>query len=72
MGRKWEGSEIPASILEAGELFAKRTKMTRAMRQLWDEREAFLKFERGWIEKMRKMSWMKTLMWTNFSWKKCS
>jgi len=22
--------------------------MTRAMRQLWDERERFLKFERGW------------------------
>lgn len=22
--------------------------MTRAMRQLWDEREAFLKYERGW------------------------
>jgi hypothetical protein len=48
VGRKWEGSEIPASILEAGELFAKRMKMTRAMRQLWDEREAFLKHERGW------------------------
>ena len=25
--------------------------MTRAMRQLWDERERFLKFERGWDEK---------------------
>lgn len=48
VGRKWEGSDIPASILEAGELFAKRTRMTRAMRQLWDERERFLKFERGW------------------------
>jgi hypothetical protein len=48
VGRKWEGSDIPASILEAGELFAKRMRMTRAMRQLWDERERFLKFERGW------------------------
>lgn len=48
VGRKWEGSDIPASILEAGELFAKRTRMTRAIRQLWDERERFLKFERGW------------------------
>lgn len=48
VGRKWEGSEIPASILEAGELFAKRTKMTRATRQLWDERERFLRYERGW------------------------
>lgn len=47
VGRKFEGSEIPISILEAGELFAQRMKMTRAMRQLWDEREAFLKSERG-------------------------
>jgi hypothetical protein len=48
VGRKWEGSDIPASILEAGELFAQRMRMTRAMRQLWDERERFMKFERGW------------------------
>ncbi|KAG9242309.1 pheromone-dependent cell cycle arrest protein-like protein Far11 [Calycina marina] len=48
VGRKWEGSEIPKSILEAGTLFAERMRMTRAMRQLWDERERFLKFERGW------------------------
>ncbi|RDW89121.1 putative HAM-2 [Coleophoma cylindrospora] len=48
VGRKWEGSDIPASILEAGELFAERMRMTRAMRQLWDERERFLRFDRGW------------------------
>jgi hypothetical protein len=48
VGRKWEGSDIPKSILEAGALFANRMRMTRAMRQLWDERERFLKFERGW------------------------
>lgn len=48
VGRKWEGSDIPASILEAGELFANRMRMTRAMRQLWEERERFMKFERGW------------------------
>jgi hypothetical protein len=48
VGRKWEGSEIPKSILEAGALFAGRMRMTRAMRQLWDEREKYLKFERGW------------------------
>jgi hypothetical protein len=48
VGRKWEGSDIPKSILEAGTLFADRMRMTRAMRQLWDERERFLKFERGW------------------------
>jgi hypothetical protein len=48
VGRKWEGSDIPKSILEAGELFANRMRMTRAIRQLWDERENFLKFERGW------------------------
>ncbi|OLN84492.1 Factor arrest protein 11 [Colletotrichum chlorophyti] len=48
VGRKWEGSDIPASILEAGELFSKRVRMTRGTRQLWEERESFLKFERGW------------------------
>lgn len=48
VGRKWEGSDIPKSILEAGDLFSNRMRMTRAMRQLWDERERFLKYERGW------------------------
>ncbi|KAF2633530.1 N1221-domain-containing protein [Macroventuria anomochaeta] len=48
VGRKWEGSDIPASILEAAELFAKRMKATRAMKQLWEERVAFMKYERGW------------------------
>ncbi|ORY71228.1 required for hyphal anastomosis [Pseudomassariella vexata] len=48
VGRKWEGSDIPTSIKEAGELFSKRVRMTRAIRQLWEERERFLKFERGW------------------------
>lgn len=47
VGRKWEGSDIPASILEAGELFSRRVRMTRATRQLWQERERFLKFDRG-------------------------
>ncbi|KAI9158689.1 Striatin-interacting protein [Paramyrothecium foliicola] len=48
VSRRWEGSDIPASILEAGELFSSRVRMTRATRQLWDEREQFLKFDRGW------------------------
>lgn len=48
VGRRWEGSDIPASILEAGELFSTRVRMTRATRQMWEEREKFLKFERGW------------------------
>ncbi|KAK4148626.1 hypothetical protein C8A00DRAFT_38801, partial [Chaetomidium leptoderma] len=48
VGRRWEGSDVPASILEAGELFSKRVRMSRATRQLWDEREEFLKFERGY------------------------
>ncbi|AEO56226.1 hypothetical protein MYCTH_2300913 [Thermothelomyces thermophilus ATCC 42464] len=48
VGRKWEGSDVPASILEAGELFSKRVRMSRATRQLWEEREEFLKFERGY------------------------
>lgn len=48
--RRWEGSDIPASILEAGELFSTRVRMTRATRQLWEERERFIKYERGWDE----------------------
>lgn len=48
VGRKWEGSDVPASILEAGELFSRRVRMSRATRQLWEERERFLKFERGY------------------------
>ncbi|CAN8095320.1 unnamed protein product [Discula destructiva] len=48
VGRRWEGSDVPASILEAGELFSKRVRMTRALRQMWEEREKFMKFERGW------------------------
>ncbi|PSR90819.1 hypothetical protein BD289DRAFT_430307 [Coniella lustricola] len=48
VGRRWEGSDVPASILEAGELFSRRVRMTRALRQLWEEREKFMKFERGW------------------------
>lgn len=48
VGRRWEGSDVPASILEAGELFSSRVRMTRALRQMWEEREKFMKFERGW------------------------
>ncbi|OJD29089.1 protein required for hyphal anastomosis (ham-2) [Diplodia corticola] len=48
VGRKWEGSDIPASIIEAAELFAKRMRATRPMKQLWEERVLFMKYERGW------------------------
>lgn len=48
VGRRWEGSDVPASILEAGELFSNRVRMTRALRQMWEEREKFMKFDRGW------------------------
>ncbi|KAF2471365.1 N1221-domain-containing protein [Lindgomyces ingoldianus] len=48
VGRKWEGADIPASILEAAELFSKRMRATRAMKQLWEERVQFMKYERGW------------------------
>lgn len=50
VGKKWDGGDVPASIIEAGKLFASRTKMTRAVRQLWEEREKFLKYDRGWDE----------------------
>ncbi|KAI9375859.1 hypothetical protein BJX61DRAFT_62761 [Aspergillus egyptiacus] len=48
VGKKWEGSDVPASIIEAGRLFSTHVKMTRAMRQLWEEREQFMKHDRGW------------------------
>ena len=48
VGKEWQGSDVPLSIIEAGELFASRMRMTRAMRQLWRERDLFLKYERGW------------------------
>lgn len=48
VGRQWEGSDVPRSIIEAGELFASRMRMTRGMRQLWKERDLFMKYERGW------------------------
>ena len=48
--KRWEGSDVPASILEAGELFASRMRMTRSIRQLWDVREKYIKYERGWNE----------------------
>lgn len=48
VGKRWEGSDVPASIIEAGKLFSSRIKMTRALRQLWEERENFMKFDRGW------------------------
>ncbi|KAL2415361.1 hypothetical protein ABEF91_005095 [Exophiala dermatitidis] len=46
--KKWESNDVPRSIVEAGELFASRMRMTRAMRQLWQERDLFMKYERGW------------------------
>ena len=48
VGKKWEGSDVPTSIIEAGELFASRMRMTRGMKQLWKQRDMFLKYERGW------------------------
>ncbi|GKZ68391.1 hypothetical protein AnigIFM50267_003071 [Aspergillus niger] len=48
VGKKWQGSDVPASIIEAGRLFSTHVKMTRAMRQLWEERERFMKYDRGW------------------------
>ena len=48
VGQKWTGSDIPTSILEAAELFAKRMRATRAMKQMWEARVEFMKFERGW------------------------
>ncbi len=40
--------EVPFSIKEAGELFASRVYTSLATKQLWDERDKFMKQERGW------------------------
>lgn len=48
VGRKWKGSDVPTSILEAGNLFSARVRMTRATRQLWEQRQLFQRYERGW------------------------
>ena len=48
--KRWDGNDVPASILEAGQLFASRMRMSRSIRQLWDVREKFIKYERGWNE----------------------
>lgn len=48
VGKRWEGSDVPASILEAGQLFASRMRMSRSIRQMWDVREKFIRYERGW------------------------
>lgn len=48
VGKRWEGSDVPASIQEAGQLFASRMRTTRAVRQLWEVREDFMKYERGY------------------------
>ena len=48
MTRRWEGGDVPTSILEAGQLFASRMRMSRSIRQLWDVREKYIRSERGW------------------------
>ncbi|KHJ30156.1 putative required for hyphal anastomosis [Erysiphe necator] len=48
VGWNWNGSDIPKSIIEAGEIYAQRMRMTRSLRQLWEEREKYMKSERGW------------------------
>ena len=53
VSKRWEGSDVPASIIEAGQLFASRMRMTRAMKQLWKERELSMQDDRGWSKKKR-------------------
>lgn len=48
VGRRWEGSDVPTSILEAAELFSTRMRATRGMRQMWDARVEYMEYERGW------------------------
>ena len=48
IGKRWDGTDVPASIQEAGQLFASRMRMSRSLRQMWDVREKFVEYERGW------------------------
>ncbi|KAK9458331.1 hypothetical protein V1511DRAFT_492357 [Dipodascopsis uninucleata] len=41
--------EIPASIKEAEEIFAQKMRTSLGILQLWEEREEFMKEERGWV-----------------------
>lgn len=50
VNKRWGGDDVPASIREAGQLFASRMRMSRSLRQLWDVRERYIKEERGWGE----------------------
>lgn len=45
---KWDEYDVPASILEAGQLFSSRMRMSRSIKQLWDVRESYIRAERGW------------------------
>jgi len=53
VGKRWEGSDVPASILEAGQLFASRMRMSRSIRQLWEVREKYIESERGWNSSLK-------------------
>ena len=48
VNKRWQDGNVPASIHEAGQLFASRMRMSRSLRQLWDVRERYIKEERGW------------------------
>lgn len=54
VGKRWEGSDVPASILEAGELFSSRMRMSRSLHQMWEVREEYVKSERGWEDSQKK------------------
>jgi len=56
VNRKWDGCDIPCSILEAAEIFSKRMRAGRGMKQLWEERVRFLKYERGVDEQFPRKS----------------
>lgn len=54
VSKAWEGSDIPLSILEASELFSSRIRATRSLKQVHDESEEFLRYERGWVDGQNK------------------
>ncbi|ODV58682.1 Far11p ASCRUDRAFT_10023 [Ascoidea rubescens DSM 1968] len=47
-------SNVPYSIKEASEIFSKSVKFKLGIKQLWHERDNFMKQERGWVSKINR------------------
>lgn len=51
-----DAEAVPTSVSEAVELFSDRLRTSVGVRQLWQERERFMRFQRGWSEEDKDLS----------------